>query len=92
MGSCENALQPDWYSQHPTVTPKVDIARYVGAETDIKVPRIFDTLEEAMRFVVSGGNIIIRSESPDQYEGPSGIFESYVISPEYPNHETTLIW
>lgn len=77
-----NMLRPDWYSNRNTATPKADIAEYVRLETSIPVPTVFGTLEDGMRFVGGGGSIILRSESPDQYEGPSGIFQSYVITPD----------
>ncbi|MEK9160010.1 MAG: hypothetical protein AAB383_04740 [Patescibacteria group bacterium] len=56
--------------------PKADVARYVEAN-GILVPRRFSSVSEGL---ASGADLIVRSEHPIEYEGPSGLFHSAVIN------------
>jgi len=61
--------------------PKKEIGDYVESQGFL-VPRRFNSLAEALEFVSQGGEIIIRSEHPEEYNGPSGLTFSHVITPE----------
>lgn len=61
--------------------PKYDIASIVEAR-GIPVPRRFEGFSDAYGHIAEGGSVIIRSEHPEDYDGPSGLANSYVITPE----------
>jgi hypothetical protein len=71
----------DWWLSNPeSVTmPKLHIADYAESQ-GIAVPRRFATAEEAREFALSGGSVIMRSEHPEDYDGPSGLTESHILS------------
>lgn len=60
---------------------KAEPADYVES-AGFLVPRRFKTFEDALRVVRAGGSIMLRSEHRDEYDGPSGLLESYQISPD----------
>ena len=59
-------------------TPKRTIGDY-AQRAGIPVPRRFATVQEAL---ATGRPFILRSEHPIEYDGPSGIFTSHVVTPE----------
>lgn len=61
--------------------PKREIGDYVESQ-GFDVPKRFDTLDDALEVIHTGGTILLRSEHPDEYAGPSGLADSWVISPE----------
>lgn len=71
-------LAPDYWLANPPSQPKKEIADYVESEGFL-VPQRFDDIEEAIASVQAGGKIILRSEHRDEYDGPSGLFDSYRI-------------
>ncbi len=50
------------------VRPKAAVAEYLEGK-GIAVPRRFATQEEALDFVAQGGQVIVRSEHPQDYDG-----------------------
>ncbi|HIH23445.1 TPA: hypothetical protein HA251_00270 [Candidatus Woesearchaeota archaeon] len=73
---------PDAYLENPSLlrgTPKLTIGDY-AERNGILVPRRFATLDDAL---ASGKPFILRSEHPDEYAGPSGLFNSHIVNPEY---------
>ena len=72
-------MRQDYFLQNPPQQPKREIADYVEQQ-GILVPRRFNSLSEALDFVKSGGEIMIRSEHPDEYNGASGLLESYTLN------------
>ncbi len=62
--------------------PKFEIADYVESN-GILVPRRFSSLSEARR---SGVPVLVRSEHPVEYSGPSGLLESLLLH-EFPDAE-----
>lgn len=58
--------------------PKKEIGDYVESQ-GFRVPKRYETLDEALDEVFRGKTIIMRSEHPDEYDGPSGLMESHVI-------------
>jgi len=69
----------DYYIQNPDRLegqPKRTIADYVG-QNGILVPRRFDSLDEARRSKV---DIFLRSEHPQEYDGISGLLDSFNLS------------
>lgn len=71
----------DQFLENPPRQPKKDIADYVE-QNGILVPERFQGLEQALEYVKLGGEIIVRSEHPLEYNGASGLLSSYVISQE----------
>lgn len=69
-------VEPDQW--RGTLQPKQEIADYVES-CGIKVPKRYPTLEEALYVAKHGGVVILRSEHPQEYDGYSGLLESYVI-------------
>src|SRR5665811_876042 len=65
-----------WLAEGNLQLPKQEISDYVESQGFL-VPRRFDTLDEALDVVRAGGEIILRSEHPDDYDGPSGLMDSY---------------
>ncbi len=55
------------------------------------VPRRFKDLEEALDFVDQGGKVIMRSEHPQDYDGVSGLLESFVMTKEIINDAKKII-
>ncbi len=62
--------------------PKNTIADLVEAR-GISVPQRYASLDDAL---ASGRPIIARSEHPVEYAGPSGLFESFILTEENINH------
>ena len=60
------------------IQPKRQAIEIVGAE-GIPTPINFSTLEDARIFVSQGGEAIVRSESPSEWDGASGLRTSQVI-------------
>ena len=61
--------------------PKRTIADYVE-QNGILVPKRFDSLAEARRF---DGEVLLRSEHTQDYDGASGMLRSFVLSSnDYP--------
>lgn len=79
-------MSSDWWLSEASAlqTPKQEIGNYVESQ-GFKVPQRFDTLGEALNVVRAGGTIAIRSEHRDEYDGASGLFQSYVIDPNSAN-------
>src|SRR5438270_3822706 len=75
-------MSSDWWLSEATAlqAPKQEIVDYVEAQ-GFKVPRRFDTLDEALDIVRAGGSIVVRSEHRDEYDGASGLLQSYRIDP-----------
>lgn len=72
----------DYYVQNPDKLegqPKRTIADYVEKK-GILVPRRFDSLAEAKRF---NGEIFLRSEHVQEYDGASGLLKSFGLSSNY---------
>jgi hypothetical protein len=65
----------DYFLQNPPMQPKREVAEYVRAN-GVLVPELFDSFEDA---VASGKRFIIRSEHPQEYDGVSGLMESFFI-------------
>ncbi len=59
--------------------PKQEIGDYVESQ-GFNVPKRYASFEDAMAVVDNGGTIIIRSEHPDEYDGFSGLLESYIVN------------
>lgn len=66
----------DYYLQHRPLQPKREIADYVES-MGVLVPRRFSSLSEA---VASGLPIFVRSEHPQDYDGVSGLLNSFIIN------------
>lgn len=73
-------VQLDRFLEHPPKQPKAEIADMLEARGIRVAPRA-KTLDEAKALVREGKRIILRSEHPDEYAGPSGVFDSIVIEP-----------
>lgn len=73
-----------WLSEAILEAPKRQIGDYVESE-GFAVPRRFDTLDEALRVAKAGGKIAIRSEHPDEYDGASGLMQTYILDEESPS-------
>ncbi|MBP7843943.1 MAG: hypothetical protein KA116_03945 [Proteobacteria bacterium] len=56
--------------------PKLQVANYVESQ-GLRTPKRFSNLDEALN---SGIPFIVRSESPYEYDGPSGVAQSFVFS------------
>lgn len=69
----------DCFLENPPKQPKKEIADYVE-QNGILVPKRFANLQEALKFVEDGWEVIIRSEHPDEYNGISGLLESYILN------------
>lgn len=67
----------DYFLLHPPRQPKKEIADWVESK-GILVPRRFSSLDHALN---SKKPFIIRSEHPQDYNGASGILDSYLIDP-----------
>lgn len=65
----------DQFLENRPRRPKAEIADYVESN-GILAPRRFQTVTDGLRAKV---DLIIRSEHPDEYDGPSGLFDSAVI-------------
>lgn len=81
----------DYYTQNPQMLegqPKRTIGDYVE-QNGILVPRRFDSLAEARN---SHKAILLRSEHPQEYDGVSGLLDSFQLSRKFwntgPNRET----
>jgi len=74
-------LSSDWWlaEGHRPNAPKREIGDYVESQ-GFRVPRRFDSLDEAFGVVKQGEGIILRSEHPDEYDGPSGLMNSYFFN------------
>ncbi len=72
---------PDYWLTQATdlAQPTRQIADYVEGE-GFNVPKRYQTLEEALCTVRSGGVIVIRSEHPVEYDGPPSLRESHLIN------------
>jgi hypothetical protein len=70
-----------WLAEGNLQLPKREIGDYVESQGFL-VPRRFDTLDETLEVVRVGGEIILRSEHPDDYDGPSGLMDSYRLGPD----------
>lgn len=64
---------------HGTPQPKKEIADYVEP-MGIKVPKRYETFDEAMHVVRNGGAIMVRSEHPQEYDHFSGLSHSYLVN------------
>ncbi len=73
-------LSSDWWMSEATAlrAPKQEIGDYVESQ-GFDVPRRFGTLDEALDVVRADGGIVIRSEHREEYDGPSGLLQTYVI-------------
>lgn len=71
----------DQFLENPPKHPKREIADYVE-QNGILVPERFQGLEQALDYVKSGGEVIVRSEHPQEYNGASGLLISYSINQE----------
>lgn len=75
-------LSTDWWLSGADLrAPKREVGDYVEAQGFL-VPRRFDTLDEALALVKQGGRIVIRSEHPDEYDGASGLMQTYIVDEE----------
>lgn len=75
-------LSSDFWLENANLRqPKREVADYVESQ-GILVPRRFDSLEEAMFHVRDHGTILLRSEHPDEYDGPSDLLGSYRVDSE----------
>lgn len=72
---CSDSLLQDQFLLAPPSQPKKEIAMYISSFS-ISTPQIFTDLAEATK---SGKNLILRSESWREYNGPSGILESFIL-------------
>lgn len=71
-----------WQSGAEELTqPKRQVGDYVESE-GFSVPNRFETLDEALSLVKAGGTVLMRSEHPDEYDGPSGLHDSIELSLE----------
>ncbi len=61
--------------------PKQEIGDYVEA-SGFNVPHRFESFEEALHVARTGGTVLMRSEHPQEYDGFSGLLESYRINQE----------
>ncbi|MEW6055451.1 MAG: hypothetical protein AB1540_02465 [Bdellovibrionota bacterium] len=68
----------DAFLRNLPVKPKSHIAQYV-AEHGIAIPVIYPSLDAALS---SGKTIYFRTEHPAEYFALSGLFESFVVTPE----------
>jgi hypothetical protein len=86
----------DYFLAHRPMQPKSKIADYIELEIlknpekfkGIKVPKRFTNLQEA---IASGKKYIARSEHPQDYDGISGLLDSYVIQAGKSFDEETYI-
>ncbi len=70
----------DYYTEDPARLqgkPKQTIADYVESQ-GILVPRRFASLNDALAF--GDEKVFVRSEHPDEYAGPSGLFDSVTLA------------
>ncbi len=79
-------VRPQPFDWEGCLQPKREIGEYVES-AGIKVPRRFETLEEALRLVSQGGRIVIRSESPQEFSQFSGLLKSYGVDAELVDDE-----
>lgn len=68
----------DFYLQNPPMQPKAEVADYVE-QNGILVPRRFESLREGRKAV---GNVLFRSEHPQDYAGISDLFNGKSINDE----------
>ncbi len=68
-----------WQLKEGLWRPKQEIGDYVE-DSGLPVPRRFNDLEEALGHLSTGGAFIIRSDCALEYDGPSGLMDSYVVS------------
>ncbi len=73
-----------WLSEATLESPKRQVGDYVENE-GFAVPRRFDTLDDALKVVKAGGRIAIRSEHPDEYDGASGLMQTYILDSDSPD-------
>lgn len=73
-----------WLSEATLESPKRQVGDYVENE-GFAVPRRFDTLGDALKVVKAGGRIAIRSEHPDEYDGASGLMQTYILDSDSPD-------
>ena len=77
----------DYFLQNHPQQPKKEVAEYVRSQ-GFKVPQTFATIAEALGWQRStNGDLIIRSEHPDSYEGMSGVWDSLMLSANQPRDE-----
>lgn len=74
----------DPYDWSQSRQPKKDIGEYVRANSDIKVPVRYESLEQALNTMQKGSPVIMRSEHPQEYDQFSGLLDSYVLDKEHP--------
>jgi len=75
-------MSSDWWLTEGNLRlPKREIGDYVESQGFL-VPRRFDTLDKALDVVRAGREIILRSEHPEDYDGPSGLMDSYRLGPD----------
>lgn len=73
----------DQFLANETPNPKEAVASYVRAN-GFRTPENFSSFEEALSYYFTERKpIILRSEHPIEYNGPSGVFESLVFKTEY---------
>jgi len=68
----------DQFLENPPRQPKKEIAGYIE-QNGVLVPERFQRLGHALEYVRSGGEIIVRSEHPQEYNGASGLLTSYSV-------------
>ncbi|MDB5170975.1 MAG: hypothetical protein JWO35_669 [Candidatus Saccharibacteria bacterium] len=73
-------VSTDWWLSNPDAlqSPKQEIGDYIEAQ-GFSVPKRFETLDEALDVVRAGGTIAVRSEHRDEYDGASGLMETFRI-------------
>ncbi|HVO86802.1 MAG TPA: hypothetical protein VMT23_03755 [Candidatus Binatia bacterium] len=71
----------DWWTANGSLAqPKKEIADYVESEGFL-VPRRLSDLDEVMWHTNRGYTVMVRSEHPEEYAGPSGLFETHTTYP-----------
>ncbi len=79
---CEQILSDEHEQFRPRHKPKAEAAALV-ANSGSKIPKIYPTLKDALQNARdSKHGFVIRSEHPDEFDGPSGLLESFFITPE----------
>ena len=85
----------DYYLKSPPLQPKQEIADYIESQ-GILTPKRFNNFQEALE---SKKDFIVRSEHPQDYNGVSGVLESFNItqrilekSSHYNSSNNQIIW
>lgn len=68
--------RPDLFLELPMQQPKLELANYVGAE-GLPVPDRYDSVDQA---VDSAETVLIRSEHPEDYDGLSGLIDTWKLT------------